>query len=166
MHHNRTNYSGVMVAESSRWLLKISDFWTNKLTWLIWELSLIPSENWWNSKYQSGRGFPKLSNNWLNSIFRIKMGDLWLSEVEGIFRHDFRLSRVNGWHRVFLLVVAFRWDKDSQKSFLYAIWWYDANTTCGPIHPHRKKKVAKYIWVRVLGGKTRSTNVFYRINAS
>jgi hypothetical protein len=44
----------------------------NELTWIIWGLSVILSENWGSSKYQSGREFPKLSDKWLNSRFKIK----------------------------------------------------------------------------------------------
>jgi hypothetical protein len=55
-----------------------------------------------------------LSDKWLNSIFRFKMRDLWLSEMDINFGYVFRVSRFSEPFRVILLVVIFGSVSDSQ----------------------------------------------------
>jgi hypothetical protein len=61
----------------------------------------------------------------------------------GFSRYDFELDLI---FLSFFWIVSFHYMIDFQGSLLDAISMYDAMTTSGPIHPHQKKKLAKYRW--------------------
>jgi hypothetical protein len=72
-----------------------SDFWKmrniaeilssgqNWVIWLINWLTTFPRENWGYSKYQTGRGLPKLSDGYLYASVRLMSQELWSLEVKG-----------------------------------------------------------------------------------
>jgi hypothetical protein len=119
------------------WLLLKFQFWKkNEVIWQIEDLTTFPFGNWGNFEYQNCREFHKLYEEFLKSVFRYEMKELWTVEFDRLFGYGFHIKLI--WQVICKMSIGPKvsWVNWFRSSFLHAIWVCKVMTISGPIHPH------------------------------